>query len=127
MGNTAVSSVFSPVSPITQAYVDTHIYPFCSVTPNDPKRTKQQHHADAKDALSDGTIINGIKGPSWLMTLSCYNIIAPLITCIVYYWESLKHCCLFGSTRSILGISFTLEEVHQQLTNIWKKYSHHHA
>jgi len=39
----------------------THIYPFCSDAPDGPKRTKEQHHVDAKSALSDGTIVNGIQ------------------------------------------------------------------
>ena len=56
----------------TSARGHTHIYPFCSVAPDGPKSTKEQHNADARSVLSDGTITNGIKGPSWLMTLSSY-------------------------------------------------------
>ena len=46
----------------------THIYPFCSNDPNGPKRSKKQHHLDARNAMTNG-ITNGIKGPSWLMLL----------------------------------------------------------
>ena len=77
----------------------THIYPFCCNDPNGPKRTEQQHHLDAKNAMLNGSISNGIKGPSWLMLLKNYDVVDS--TAIDY-----MHCVLLGITKLLLSLWF---------------------
>ena len=75
----------------------THVYPFCCNDPNGPKHSKRQHHLDARNAMSNGSITNGIKGPSWLMLLQNYNVVDS--TAIDY-----MHCVLLGITKLLLSL-----------------------
>ena len=86
----------------TSARGHTQVYPFCSSNPNGPRRTKTQHHSDAKKAVTQGSIVNGIKGPSWLMSLRYYNIIDG--TAVDY-----MHCVLLGVTKLLLSLWFNSE------------------
>jgi len=77
----------------------THVYPYCSNDPNGPRQSKTQHHLDA---MSNRSITNGIKGPSWLMLLQNYDIVDG--TAIDY-----MHCVLLGITKLLLSLWFGSE------------------
>jgi len=81
----------------------THIYLFCTNDPHGPRRSRKQHHLDARNAMTD--ITSRIKGPSWLMLLHNYNIVDG--TAIDY-----MHCVLFGITKLLLSLWFIAEMIH---------------
>ena len=111
----------------TSARGHTQVYPFCSSNPNGPRHTKTQHHSDAKKAVTQGSIVNGIKGPSWLMSLRYYNIIDGTAVDYMFYLGSQSSCYLCGLIQNILQNHFILDEVSPKLINVWRELSHHHA
>ena len=52
--------------------------------------------------MDEHNTVNGIKGPSWMMTLNNYDIIAG--TAIDY-----MHCVLLGVVKSLLSLWFGSE------------------
>ena len=80
----------------------THVYPFDRNNPVGPKRTAATHVLDAKKAHKDDTVVNGIKGPTWLTRLSHYDIIAG--TAVDY-----MHCTLLGVMKYLLSLWFNSE------------------
>ena len=73
----------------TSARGHVHVYPYDVSDPSGPKRTKCQHNRDIKRVMDENITVNGIKGPSWLINLWKYDIIAG--TTIDY-----MHCVLLG-------------------------------
>ena len=67
----------------------THAYPFKIADPTGPKQTATAHASDARKAYLENSVINGIKGPTWLIKLNCYDTIEG--TAIDY-----MHCTLLG-------------------------------
>ena len=63
------------------------------------KQSMNNHRLNAIKALETNTIVNGIKGPSWLMKLSHYDIIKG--TSIDY-----MHCVLLGVTKLLMSLCF---------------------
>jgi len=55
----------------------THIYSYNSLYSDGhcQNREKETHCENTKEALKDNTIVNGVKGPSWLIKLEHYDII----------------------------------------------------
>ena len=76
----------------TSARETVHVYPYCPEDPHGPAQSHTQHDLDAAQALRHKTIINGVKGPSWLRKLTNYDIIDG--TTIDY-----MHCVLLGIMR----------------------------
>ena len=79
-----------------------HVYPFNRTNPVGPKRTANEHSVDAKEAHEGNKIVNGVKGPTWLMKLQYYDIIAG--TAVDY-----MHCALLGVMKYLLGLWFNSE------------------
>ncbi len=52
----------------------TRVYPLQSVEPE--LRTHEKHTKDAHQAVDSGTCIHGVKGPSPLMLLTFFNMVA---------------------------------------------------
>ena len=86
----------------TSARGHTHAYPFNIADPTGPKRTVTAHASDARKAYLENSAINGIKGPTWLMKLNCYDIIEG--TAIDY-----MHCTLLGVMKQLLSLWFGTE------------------
>ena len=80
----------------------THVYPFDRSDPVGPKCTASNHTLDARKAHEDNMTVNGVKGPTWLMKLQYYDIIAG--TAVDY-----MHCALLGVTKYLLGLWFNSE------------------
>ena len=89
------------VSHTTSRGGHTHVYPYDSNNPTGPKRNKTNHKKDASTAAATN-IVNGVKGPSWLMILREYDIIRG--TAIDY-----MHCVLLGVTKLLLILWFGSE------------------
>jgi len=85
----------------TSARGRTHVYPYQTTeqTGHGEKRSSDKHATDAKKALQNRQVENGVKGSSWLMTLSHYDIIKG--TGIDY-----MHCVLLGITKLLLSLWF---------------------
>ena len=79
-----------------------HVYLYDIRNPSGPKRTKHQHSSDVKKVVDEHNIVNGIKGPSWMMTLRNYDIIAG--TAIDY-----MHCVLLGVVKLLMSLWFGSE------------------
>jgi len=79
----------------------THVYPYQATEPtgHGEKRSSDKHVIDAKKALQNNEVENGVKGSSWLMKLSHYDIIKG--TSIDY-----MHCVLLGVTKLLLSLWF---------------------
>ena len=85
----------------TSARGHTHVYPYQveSQYGHGPKRSMNDHCLNAIKALEDDIIVNGVKGPSWFMKLSHYDIIKG--TSIDY-----MHCVLLGVTKLLMSLWF---------------------
>ena len=55
------------VSTNARGHTHGHAYPFNVADPTSQKRTASAHAFDAKKAYLENSVINGIKGPTWLM------------------------------------------------------------
>ena len=86
----------------TSARGHIHAYPFDVADPTGPKRTASAYASDAKKAYLENSVINGIKDPTWLMKVNCYEIIAG--TSIDY-----MHCTSLGVTKQLLSLWFGSE------------------
>ena len=86
----------------TSARGHVHVYLYNVSDPSGPKRTKFQHSRDVKRVVNENNTVNGIKGPSWMMNLRKYDIIAG--TAIDY-----MHCVLLGVVKSLLSLWFGSE------------------
>lgn len=84
-----------------------HVYPYCPEDPHGPARSHTQHDLDAAQALRQKTIINGVKGPSWLRKLTNYDIIDG--TTVDY-----MHCVLLGVMRQLLSLWIGSEHHNEQ-------------
>ena len=91
----------------TSARGTVHVYPYCPEDPHGPARSHTQHDLDAAQALCQKTIINGVKGPSWLRKLTNYDIIDG--TTIDY-----MHCVLLGVMRQLLSLWIGSEHHNEQ-------------
>ena len=80
----------------------TYVYPFDRNDPIGPKRTASEYALDDRKAHNENTIVNGVKGPTWLMKLQHYDIIAG--TAVDY-----MHCALLGVMKYLLGLWFNSE------------------
>lgn len=87
----------SGLSFTTSARGHVHIYPYCNEDPTGPLRSSTQHQLDVSEAKRTNTVVNGVKGPSWLRILKQYNIIDG--TAIDY-----MHCVLLGVVRLLLSL-----------------------
>ena len=85
-----------------QGHGHTHVYLFNAMDPTGPKRNADLHEKDAREACQKDTVVNGIKGPSWLMKLQHHDIIAG--TSIDY-----MHCTLLGVMKALLSLWFGTE------------------
>jgi len=81
----------------TSARGNVHVYPFSSEDPCGPARSCIQHERDARQAVTEKSIVNGVKGPSWLRKLTKYDMING--TAIDY-----MHCVLLGVMRLLLSL-----------------------
>lgn len=79
-----------------------HVYPYDRNDPVGPERTANMYASDARKAHQDGAAVNGVKGPTWLMKLQYYDVIAG--TAVDY-----MHCALLGVTKYLLGLWFNSE------------------
>ena len=59
----------------TSAYGNVHVYPFSSEDPCGPAQSCIQHERDARQTVTEKSIVNGVKGPSWLRELTKYDMI----------------------------------------------------
>ena len=89
-------------SHLTSARGHTHVYPYSLNDPTGPKCSKEQHYSDAAKAAAEKNTVNGVKGPSWLMTLHHYDIIQG--TAVDY-----MHCVLLGVMKLLLTLWFGSE------------------
>lgn len=102
-GNCGCSKCFQPGETFytsEQGHGHTHIYPFNTADPTGPKRNAHLHEKDASEAHKKDSVVNGIKGPSWLMKLHHYDIIAG--TSIDY-----MHCTLLGVMKTLMSLWFS--------------------
>ena len=81
----------------TSARGTVHVYPYYPEDPHGPARSHTQHDLDAAEALHQKSVVNGVKGPSWLRKLTNYDIIDG--TAIDY-----MHCVLLGVMRQLLSL-----------------------
>ena len=72
----------------------THVYPYIN---NPPTRSREQTNIDVKHYLDNGTIRNGVLGPSWFGCLKYFDLVRG--TAIDY-----MHCILLGIVRRLLGL-----------------------
>ena len=86
----------------TSARGSVHVYPFSSEDPCGPARSRIQNDLDARQAVAEKSVINGVKGPSWLRKLETYDIIDG--TAIDY-----MHCVLLGVMRLLLSLWISSE------------------
>lgn len=77
-----------------------HAFPFNMENVKGPPRTNEQCINDAKEAITQGKAIRGIKGPCWFAGLEYYDLIKG--TAIDY-----MHCVLEGVTKSLLNLWFS--------------------
>lgn len=77
----------------------THVYPFVPDSPKGPARTCKTIVEDSKKACQTRTVINGIKGPTWLMLLPNFNILHGI--CIDY-----MHGIALGVQKLMLRLWF---------------------
>ena len=79
----------------------THVYPYqaSKASGHGSKRSSSTHNSDVTKAQQENSIVNGVKGTSWLMRLSHYDIIKG--TGIDY-----MHCVLLGVTKLLLSLWF---------------------
>ena len=97
----------------TSAHGTVHVYPYCPEDPHGPPRSHTQHDLDAAQALHQKTIINGVKGPSWLRKLMNYDIIDG--TAIDY-----MHCVLLGH-HEVVTITMDWFRASQRTILYWQK------
>jgi len=83
----------------TSARGHTHVYPYNSLFSDGhcQNRTKETHNVNSRKALRESTIVEGIKGPPWLMKLTHYDIIRG--TSIDY-----MHCVLLGVMKLLMSL-----------------------
>ena len=98
---------------ITSARETVHVYPYCPEDLHGPARFHTQHDLDGAQELHQKTIINRVKGPSWLRKLMNYDIIDG--TAIDY-----MHCVLLGIMRQLLSLRIGSEHP-QQTILYWQK------
>ena len=79
-----------------------HVYHYVQTDPTGPKRTSQQLEKHSREATMNGTIVYGIKGPSWFSMVPDYNILEG--NAIDY-----MHCVLLGVTKMLLKLWFDSE------------------
>ena len=71
------------------------------------KIEQETHHVNSRKALRESTIVDGIKGPSWLMKLTYYDIIRG--TSIDY-----MHCVLLGVMKLLMSLWFNTTYNHER-------------
>ena len=101
-GNYGCSKCLNPgITFHTSSHGHTHVYPYQGEDPSGhgPKRSKEAHCLDAAKALKDDTVENGVKGPSWFMKLTHYDIIWG--TTVDY-----MHCLLLGVMKLLMSLWF---------------------
>ena len=79
-----------------------HVFPFKAENPCGPKRSHAGCLEDVNTAVQNNTICRGIKGPSFLQCLTCYDLVEG--TCIDY-----MHGILLGVTKLLLSLWFLPE------------------
>lgn len=79
----------------------THVYPYNLEHPtgHGPRRSNDTYRDDATEALESGSVVHGVKGPSWLMKLTHYDIIKG--TTIDY-----MHRVLLGVMKLLMSLWF---------------------
>ena len=84
-------------SPAGKGFV--HAYPFNKDNPCGPKRTKEGTLESAYSAVSQGKSVEGVKGPSWFLYFTYFDIIRGF--CIDW-----MHGVLLGVVRMLLNLWF---------------------
>ena len=93
----------------TSARGHTHVYPYNNLCSDGHclNRTKVTHDENIRKALREGLIVDGVKGPSWLMKLMHYDIIRG--TSIDY-----MHCVLLGVMKLLMSLWFNSVHNHER-------------
>ena len=85
-----------------------HIYPYIQSDPTGPRRTDEQARKYAREAVTMGKPVFGVKGPSWLLMIPGYDIIEG--NTVDY-----MHSVLLDVTKMSLNLWFDS----QHSTNLW--------
>lgn len=75
----------------------THTYPYIEDNPCGPPRSHKKSCEDAGIAMEKDTNVEGVKGPSWLSVVPCFDLIKG--TSVDY-----MHCVLLGVCRLLLRL-----------------------
>ena len=79
-----------------------HIYPYIHDNPLGPLWTNDEIESQSLEAVVTAKPVFGVKGPSWLCTVSSYNLVGGNV--IDY-----MHCVLLGVTKMLLKLWFNSE------------------
>ena len=74
-----------------------HIYPYIHDNPLGPLRINDEIESQSLEAVVTAKPVFGVKGPSWLCTVSSYNLVGGNV--IDY-----MHCVLLGVTKMLLKL-----------------------
>ena len=77
-----------------------HAFPFKQKNVKGPSRTHPQCLANARAVVSQGKLVQGVKGPCWFAGLQYYDLVKG--TAVDY-----MHCVLKGVTKSLINLWFS--------------------